>query len=664
MKSFVSIIISIASLAAAPAQMERGGPLPRVAVNWPEARQGAVQTAGFYPRPVAMKLLLLSGDGKELSLKALQLGLNYLGIPYDSVIGSTQPMPPLTENGKGLYQGILLATGSLAYQSDGVWKSALSSESWAQLDAYCRDYQVRTVSYYTFPEARYGMRLVKASNEQTSIEFPAAAAALFPYLNRNNPLSLAGSYLYLAEAVAAANEETVPVLTAGGAVTGVLHTKADGRQTLAYTMDHNPALRHSTALFYGAVNWVTKGIFLGERRTYLTPQNDDLFLANRLFVSAIEACRPTAFVIDQSAPELQQCPALRITGADLAALRDWQKNVKAVEQTAAFRVTQAFNGYGANIAGDALVAEALDGRDEFFWVSHTYDHKNLDCFARDAAGQCRGVNAAESLFEISENWNSADRLQLPIDRSSLVTPGLSGLGSSTFLAATAAQGIRYLVSDASRPEWLPGDPNTALRVGGGSPLLIIPRRATSLFFYTATADANAPGSEPDAYNFLYGPEGVFHIGGTADGLPFFGQVQTYESIVNRESDVLLGHMLRGDIYPLMFHQSNFWRYDGVHSLFTDLMDMTLDKFKRISTLPIISLQQSEIGRRVEERMTFLASSVKATLEPEGTILLESPTSAVIPITGICPAECEYYGGQPTARVVVEAGRALRVRWQQ
>jgi len=446
----------------------------------------------------------------------------------------------------------------------------------------------------------------------------------------------------------------------------VVHVKPDGRQTLALTMDHNPALRHSMALLYGAVKWVSKGIFLGERRAYLTPQNDDLFLANRLFVFTIDACRPTEFVVDQSTPDLSICPALRVSGADIAGLRDWQRKWNSIEQTRDFRVTMAYNGYGTTLkggaaAGDSLLVEAVAGRADFYWVSHTYDHKNLDCMSRDAEGNCREANEAESLYEIMENWKSGEALNLPVDRLSMITPGISGLRVRAFLNAASAQGIRYLVSDASRSEWLPAAPNTALRADTAQPLFIIPRHPTSFFFHTASGLTNVDGSEPDAYNFFYGPDGVKRLGGGRDGAPFFSELQTYESILSRESDTLLAYLLRGDIYPLMFHQSNFWRYDGEHSLYSELMDRTLEKFMRISTMPVLSLPQSEIGRRAEERLAFLAAGVRATLEPQGTIAFQSTAPSLVTVTGICPGgDCEWYGGQPIARVAAKPGETVRV----
>ena len=632
------------------------------------ATLGQAQTpiaTALYPKPVDMKILVLSGDGTESSFAAIQLYLNYMGIPYDKVLAAKQPLPALFDGNKGFYQAIILATGTLAYYENGAWKAALTPDNWAKLDAYCRDYRVRLASYYTFPEIRFGMQLVDAVNTPTTIQLLPEAAPIFPYLNLENPIKLASAYTYLAKAVEATGEKTTPLLQVNGSTAGVIHTKPDGREYLALTMDHNPSLFHSMALYYGVFNWVTKGVFIGERRVYFTPQNDDLFLPNRLFVSYIEACRPTTFVVDQNTPAMLQCPPLRLTGDDLRTIREWQLNWNANPQLKNFRITMTYNGYGSTAKSgakpdDSLVAEALRSLDAFYWLNHTYDHKNLDCYALNADLSCRSANFDESTFEIAENQKVADQLGIPPDKLSLVTPGVTGLLDQDFLNAAVAQGIRYLVSDTSHPEWIPPIPNTGMKSDLHPAVFIVPRRATSLFFNAASGLEGVEGSEPDEYNAFYGPAGFFRVGGTADGPPFFSSWQSYDSILERESDNLLTYMLRGEIYPSMFHQSNFWRYDGVHSLFTDLADRTFQKFTRLSNLPVLSLPQSEIGKRMEERLGRETSAVQARLDPSNRITLTSENEVTVPITGICPYECDTYGGQRIARLQLEAGRPTSV----
>src|SRR5262249_44512534 len=157
------------------------------------------------------------------------------------------------------------------------------------------------------------------------------------------------------------------------------------------------------------------------------------------------------------------------------------------------------------------------------------------------------------------------------------------------------------------------------------------------------------GSLPDEYNYFFGPNGLFRL---PDGSPFFPTTQSYANIVNIESDNLLAYMLRYEIYPQMYHQSNLWRYSGSKSLFSDVIDAAFNKFAAISNLPVISLDQSSIGKELEDRMAFGAAKVTATLTPGSNITLTAAGSASVPLTGVCAAGCESYGGQAISKVSV------------
>src|SRR5215471_12736621 len=204
------------------------------------------------------------------------------------ILATGQPLPPLDNGIKGFYQGIIVTIGNLAV-CNPTCHSALDASGWAALDSYTRNYHVRVASYFTFPEARYGMAFV--SGMGTTDEAPAlanltsAGASVFNYLQPSATVKIASAWTYLATAVAAKGETTTPILQIGGSVAGVTHTSADGREYLALTMDNNPFLLHSATLNYGIIHWITKGLFLGSRKTYMTPQVDDHFIAADVFDS-------------------------------------------------------------------------------------------------------------------------------------------------------------------------------------------------------------------------------------------------------------------------------------------------------------------------------------------------------------------------------------------
>ena len=611
--------------------------------------------------PVEMRILLLGGDGTDLSYQAMRSFLDHVGVPYDAVpmfdrgSNTIRPLPPLTTSSQGLYQGIILSTDNLAFErSPGAWDSALTPAAQTALENYMRSHKVRLLSYYTFPTPALGMQFsqVLSTGDTTPglMTVTSAGVSVFPYLTRQDPIKVFRSYSYLATPVQASGETTRSVLTMNGGTVGVLHTKADGREYLALTVDNNVNFQHSMLLHYGLVNWVAKGIFLGHRKIYLTPQNDDLFLSSELFVATDPYCQPN-------------CPERRIAGADLNRVANWQDSWTSRAQTQRFKVTIAYNGFGATTAGgaatnDSLVNSARNHANKFFWVSHTYDHENLDCYQRWLnGGNCRPATYDDALFEITQNVAVANTLRLNLDRASMVTPEISGLYNAEFLRAAAAQGLRYMVSDTSRGDLLPARPNEGVYSTIQPNILFIPRRPTHIYYNTSSGLTGVAGSLPDEFNWFYGPNGIFRLPG---GEPFFSSNQTYAQIIERESEALLTYMLRYEMYPSMYHQANFWRYESSKTLFTDVLDATLRKFTRLSNLPVISLAQSEIGRLMAERMTYNGAGVRAILTPGVNITFTATRTARVPVTGICKAGCETYGSQRLSTISVAAGQATVV----
>ena len=133
--------------------------------------------------------------------------------------------------------------------------------------------------------------------------------------------------------------------------------------------------------------------------------------------------------------------------------------------------------------------------------------------------------------------------------------------------------------------------------------------------------------------------------------------------MDRESDQLIGYLFRGDMYPLMFHQSNLYRYLGLHTIYSDLFDSIFHKWSRISNLPVVSLTQSAIGALLEERKAYLNAKVKAVWTPGTGVTLEASGAAKVPITGVCAAKgCESYGPDKISFVEVEAASIKTVEF--
>ena len=615
------------------------------------------------PKPLELRILILSADGTEPGLAALRSFLDYQGTPYDVVRPALrEPLPTLSDGTRGFYNGLILTSGNLGI-CDPTCHSALSADNWTTIETYSRDYRVRIASYYTFPEPRFG--LTYTSSRATTSDAPmqakltSAGSEIFSYLRPSAVISISNAFVYLSNATPSAGEETVPLLVAEGGVIGAVSKKADGREYLAVTMDNNSNLLHSQALTYGIVRWVTRGLFLGFRKAFLAPQVDDMFLPSILFNGNQELCRPGSEAFDPRNPLVTACSVVRISGSDLEGFVRWQTSWRDKAQFSAIRASLVFNGYGARAQDDELRDKALANVANFYWINHTYDHRSLDCFAPTTDG-CRPANVEESVTEIADNIAFANRWGLPADATSLVTPMITGLTNPDWLKAAAKSGIRYLVADGSRPEGTAAFPNTPITSMSEPSVLLVPRRPTNVFFQASQVDSSRDGSEVDEFNFIYGPAGLLRVGGSG-GRAFFATNQTYDQIVSRESDLLAGYLFRGDMSPLMFHQTNLYRYSADHSLLSDLLDATLGKWEGISNLPVISLTQSAIGAMLEQRQAFVSANAKALWIPGVGVQLEAERAATIPVTGLCAKDsCESYGPDSISYIRLDAGSRVTI----
>ena len=299
------------------------------------------------------------------------------------------------------------------------------------------------------------------------------------------------------------------------------------------------------------------------------------------------------------------------------------------------RLTQAYNGYGTR-AGlypkETLTATAKKYQKYFHWVNHTYTHPNLDAMFDEAVRD-----------EVARNQQVARSMKFTLySPATLVTPEISGLQSADAMRAAYDAGIRYIVTDTSRAGHTNPRPNVGLRNWRVSGIYMIPRRPTNLFYNVA-----APADWAAEYNCLYDS--------------FWGRRLTYVDILEKESDALLDYMLRGDMDPWMFHQPNLDADHRVHSLLTDLLDMTLAKYHATYNLPVVSPSMDEIGRRMEEWGARLDAGVKGFLAPDGSVTLTAVRAATVPVTGFAIKGAEKFGPHTIARLKVAAGKTATFR---
>ena len=585
------------------------------AVHYPPV--ALARAASPLPCPVNMRLLVIAADGNEAVLPAITDTLDYLGTPYDVHIAG-QPgelTAAMLSDGAcfGRYQGILLTTGELGHvNSEGNWGSALSAAEWTTLQQYEATFKIRQASWYTYPSGQFGYNTGYAVDTHVTpltATLTPEGAAVFSYLNPSVQLTIKNAYTYLATPLGAS---VTPLLTdTDGHALALIHVAPDGREHLSMTFDGNQYLQHTITLGYGLVQWVTRGVHLGERHVYMSPQVDDLFLSNDQWTAAT----PCGTAFENTGFQH------RMTKSDMQAVLNWQATLQSQPTTTSVKLSMAFNGWGArrnSYIPDDLTPfiKLAPVKNAFHWINHTFTHQNLN-----------SVDQTTARRELVQNFNMAYTLGLPgFTETTLVTPEISGLTNATFLKVAVNQGVRYVVTDTSRPGYSNPTPNTGIINPLQTKIFMIPRYPNNLFY-----NVGDPGAWAGEYNCMY--------------RGFWGRDLSYDEIVGIESDRLLTYLLKGDANPWMFHQTNLDAYDGTRTLLTDLLDTTLSKYNALYRLPVLSPPMQTIGDLMIRRAAYNASGVKATLNPDGSIRVSVTRRATIPITGVAVPGAESYGGQ-------------------
>ena len=658
------------------------------------------------PRSLGMKVLVISAAGTAPSYLATTSILDQIGVPYDRIVltGANKTALQMVAGtlsdgaGNGRYQGVILETGDLAAynQATNNYPSALTAAQWAMLRQYQFDFGVRTATMYTRPastidvngvalDLTYGLTPVSArsTNDYTSpadrpvtATFTASGAGVFSYLNAANPVIVKNAYTYLS--TPNAGTQTVPLLMATEGPYAIASTyTGDGWENLAISADGNPELTHSLLMGYGVVNWVTKGVFLGERKIYLSAQPDDVFLPDDLW-DPVSKTTPND-TANNSNPKYRH----RNTGTDYNSLVAWQSALRANTQTAAIRLELPFNGVGYNTtdpellnlneATDSLSPAVRANPDAFRWINHTWDHTSL---VRED-GFTPTVTSMLQQFQWNHEVATGRRSGSPDDGGARVTfglynkgafiqPDISGLENTVFWSAAKTFGLQYILMDTSkayanfipaRPVVAPIPPNTGYTssLDSSSPkIVIIPRYPTNLFYNVST-----PGEWVSEFNYFYAAKPPSQGG--------IGYAMTYPQILAYESEVLVRYMLKYNVNPWMFHAANLRDYDGTgpnnKSLLSDLLDTVTNKYKGMYNLPIVSPSQAEVGEIMRARMAYnaaIAGGLKARIVYGTTTTYEltnpSGVRVRVPVTGVNVGGAEY-GGQMISTLLLEPGGA-------
>ncbi len=559
---------------------------------------------------VDARALVITADGTDAAFGAITTTLQFLGAPYDVLNATTGPAltaDALATGTHGKYDAVFLDLGGL----ETAGGSAFSIDEWTTLQNYEAAFNVRRVALYASPGAMYGLGAngsVDPTKTPLTLTCTAAGSTTFVGTNCSHPLVMTDGWAY-PSIVSSTDGATTPLLVdASGNVYGVLRQYTDGREALALTFAQASYLTPYLELAYGLVNWATRGLFIGERHVYFVPQIDDLFLASAIYTGG---------------------PPYRINDADLQALANWQNGMREAPQFADLRLAWCANGSGSqSMPGDPLTTKAIALGPTFSYINHTWDHPVLD-----------GLSYADVLTEFTRNDTFLKGLGLaPYATVNAVTPSISGLASSDAMRAIHDAGIRQIVSDTSVSGQRNPTPNAGLPNALAPSVLEMPRIPTNLFY-----DVSQPSEWIPEY------EALVSGGGAVD----------YATVIAQTSDGLVQDLLAGNNDSWMFHQANTRDYDGQgHSLLSDLLTATLDKYAATATFPIVTPTMDDLAARVRSRMTFNASRVTATITPSTSLTVTVGEAATVPVTGLCTPGAETYGGQTISYLALAAGQSV------
>ncbi len=647
---------------------------------------------------VDMRLLVINnssanGGAGYADFPAIEQILNYVGTPYTVADASSGALPPLYDGGcHGYFQGVIYAFGDDIYTFP--YSVAYS------LATYEANFGVRQVNWFTNPTPDFGLNYYTGYVPSTGTDtgtFTSAAGPIFFYANTSTPVTITNAFIYLTTPTTPSGGGTVtPLLVdlAGNALSAITQF-ADGRQYLSQMFDSNQYLTHDLVLAYGLLNWVTKGVFLGDYHVYASAQVDDFFIDDSEWVPSTPCTNPITH--DRTPPDSPLLGVFRVDAThDMSAVVAWQSNVQKDPLLSNFELTLAFNGVGttgnndwtglptAGVNNDDLVTNVQNYQGNFHWISHTFDHPNtlngltqsspnsdgddidLEVLTNMFVANGSGANLDTDSSDMVTTLNLTD-----FNPANMVTPGVTGLNDSNVPGYLYNDGIRNVVTDTSvigqnNNNGPNPSPNVGIVNSYQPGLYEVPRHPNDIFYNAA----NWADNQAEFYCIYNNPVDP----------PF----NTYNAsqILDFVSSSFVSNMLTGDMDPEMFHQPDLHFTDNsgslglqaphVSSLLSDTYDQTFLKYEALYNLPVLSPTLDKTALLMQNRNSFNLSGVTASITGIGSaspqIVITMPStapvsSAIIPVTGLTSTGSEIYGGQKISHISMTPGTTITLPLQ-
>ncbi|ORY25879.1 hypothetical protein LY90DRAFT_706211 [Neocallimastix californiae] len=572
-----------------------------------------------------MKTLVLSPS--KSNTDTITLTLKSYGIPYDLIKIASQNeikgnLTLYSTDNEPKYNLVVVNGGNLNIESNGKWKSALTSEQWANLEEYEAKISCPEVSLYNsnkWGDSKSDQPLIVETSDEVKKIFNDARIKITAPLDVDD--------IYFTRIKIANTQTTRPFLYyeengKKGAVAATITSYTDGREKLSFYFELANWSQSSIILGHLWLMWGTRGLFNGFRRVYFTPHIDDVFLSTELVD------------VKHNKEYSKYSEDFRTVAKDYQKIAQFQKDVLDIMPEGSFyRIELAFNGNGFLLNVDYDYALEVDGeryvdlefvkepgtgekrwpkenyqfsstqlknfkkdnlfkffannstaQKEFFWSSHTFSHENLDNASRsDVDNEIRlNIEVAKLLGLTDKEWWST---------GAIVTPQISGLHNKDALEIFKQYGINSATGDLSRSAitnlenpYLPF--YTTLESSNYEGFPVVPRTPTEIYYFCSNRTENTW-----MYNNIYRNE--------------FGRDSTWDEIAEREAHrtLLLMTQLRHEAHQ--FHQANIRHYkkEGKYgeSLLEDWTRSVVSLYNQYVEWPLISLKIDDQAQTFVER---------------------------------------------------------------
>jgi hypothetical protein len=362
---------------------------------------------------IDLKVLLLGTSATEPDFVSWQTTLQREGVPFETIVTSAAHAPitaatlsDTLANGtaEGKYQAVIVSVGGLPVCNEAGCESTLTPSEWTALETYEQAFNVRQITGDIFPSSTYGLNspTVSGALDGTQSALTAEGGKVFPYLKGTVAMDV-GTYGYEATPLAtqATGASFAPLVSgAGGSALVGVYTHANGVQEMVESFNENAFQLQAELLRHGALNWATRGVYFGDQRNYYEAHVDDNFLSD-------DSWSTPAHTTDYNPAD-----ALREGPTDVAYGAGWSQQNN-------FRIDMLFNGggsvqYSGEKGSDPLLAAFQKYKSSFGWISHTWDHPNLDV-------GCATQSYIEAELNENNSWGAST---LGLTQSTSVTSAL------------------------------------------------------------------------------------------------------------------------------------------------------------------------------------------------------------------------------------------------